>query len=162
MEKRYIAENDIKLEFPNFPKYSKSVLEGKRLEIKEKRSSFQKIEYKNGAEYLINDALLTLPNGEKFEGMLTEDNCGLKRGKYFWSNNQKYYGTFDVQNRFSTNEGEEAELTFSNGDVFRGEFKEGKIGEGKYITEGKELKADFTEGKANGKIYYHIWGNLTS
>jgi len=154
MEKVYTVENDIKLQFPKFPKHSKSVLEGKKLEIKENGITYQKIEYKNGAEYDRIKTLLTLPNGEKFEGILTEDNCGLKKGIYFWPNNQKYYGTFDEKNRFSTND-THAELTFSNGDIFRGEFQEGKIGEGLFISEGKQIRADFTEGKINGLIEYN-------
>ena len=155
MEKRYIAENDIKLEFPKIPNYSKSMLEGKKLKIKEKEISYQKIEYTNGVEFNILDNILTLPNGEKFEGLLTEDKCWLKKGRYYWPNNQIYLGPFDEKNRFSTNEGELAELIFLNGDIYRGEFKEGKIGEGQYITEGKVIRADFTGGKINGVIEYN-------
>jgi len=153
MENSYIAEKDVELEFPEIPKYSKSMIEGKKLELK-KRLSTDKIEYTNGAIYSTINNTLTLINGENFEGLLSDDDCSLIKGNYFWPNKQKYHGTFDEQNRFSTNEGELAELTFSNGDIFRGEFKEGKITEGTFITEGKEITANFTGGKVNGLIDY--------
>ena len=153
MDQSYNAENDIKLVFPKIPKYSKSMIEGKKLEIK-KRESMEIIEYTNGAIYSTFNNALTLPNGEKFEGVLSDDYCSLKNGKYFWPNNQKYLGEFDEQNRFSTNEEGIAELTFSNGDIFKGEFEKGKITEGTFITQGKEIESKFKDGKAEGKIDY--------
>ena len=157
MENSYIAEKEVELEFPKIPKYSKSMIEGQKL-LKKDENSIIRIEFTNGAVYTMMDSLLTLPNGEKYEGILSCDegkkNYGLRKGIYFWPNNQKYLGEFDEQNRFSTNEGELGELTFSNGDIFKGEFKEGKITEGTFITEGKEITANFTEGKVNGPIDY--------
>jgi hypothetical protein len=153
MENNYIVESEDKLEFPKIPKYSESMLEGKKL-VKKKENLRGVIEYTNGAKYSIVENLLTLPNGEKFEGLLSDDYCSLIKGEYSWPNNQKYIGAFDEQNRFSTKEGEISKLIFSNGDIFKGEFKEGKITEGKFKTEGKKIKGDFTGGKINGNIYY--------
>ena len=150
MENKYVAENDIKIEIPKFPKYSKSILEGKILEIK--NGSITRVDYSNEAVYEIDNSLLTLPNGEKFNGVLSDDYRRLKKGKYIWPNNQEYIGSFDEQNRFSSNKGEISILIFSNGDKYEGEFKEGKIGRGTYKTEGKEISADFTGGKINGAI----------
>ena len=73
MEKIYIAENDIKLEFPKIPKYSKSMLEGIELKLKENGFSISKNEYTNGAIYLKYEDKLNLPNGEIFKGKLTDD-----------------------------------------------------------------------------------------
>ena len=157
MEESYNVENDVKLVFPKIPKYSKSILEGKKLNKKE-GNSINIMEFSDGSIYSIVDSLLTLPNGEKYEGLLSCDegkkNYGLTKGKYFWPNNQKYHGAFDEQNRFFTNDGELSELIFSNGDIFRGEFKEGKIDGGTFITEGKEITANFAGGKVNGRIDY--------
>ena len=154
MEKSYIAEKDIKFEFPKIPEYSKPIIEGKKLEFVKNEYSAKEIKFTNGAVYSLFEGLLTLPNGEKFEGLLSDDNRTLNRGKYIWPNKQEYVGKFDEQNRFFTKGGEVAELTFPNGDIFRGEFEEGKITEGYYKTEGIEINADFTEGKANGRINY--------
>ena len=154
MEQSYNAENDVKLVFPKIPKFSKSIIEGKKLELKKDGNTFTKLEFLDGSVYSIDDSLLTLPNGEKFEGVLSNDNSRLKKGKYFWPNNQKYHGSFDEQNRFFTIEDELSELTFSNGDIFRGKFLDGKITEGTYITEGKEITANFEGGKINGLIEY--------
>jgi hypothetical protein len=154
MEQSYNAENDVKLVFPKIPKFSKSIIEGKKLELKKDGNTFTKLEFLDGSVYSIDDSLLTLPNGEKFEGVLSNDNSRLKKGKYFWPNNQKYHGSFDEQNRFFTIEDELSELTFSNGDIFRGKFIDGKITEGTYITEGKEITANFEGGKINGLIEY--------
>ena len=154
MENSYIAEKDIELEFPKIPKYSKSIIEGKKLELKKDGNTFTKLEFLDGSVYSIDDSLLTLPNKEKFEGLLSKDCSRLTKGKYFWPNNQKYHGSFDEQNRFFTIEDELSELTFSNGDIFRGKFIDGKITEGTYITEGKEITANFAGGKINGLIDY--------
>ena len=154
LKKNYIAENDIKFEFPTIPEYSNSMLEGKKL-IREKNSNSSKeIEFTNGAVYSMYEGLLTLPNKEKFEGLLSKDWSRLTKGKYFWPNNQKYHGSFDEQNRFFTNDGEISELIFSNGDIFKGEFKEGRITEGNFKTQGIEISANFTGGKVNGRINY--------
>ena len=127
------------------------MLEGQKL-LKKWQNSIIRIEFTNGAIYTMRDCLLTLPNEEKYKGILSCDegkkNYGLTKGEYFWPNKQKNFGAFDEQNRFSTNEGELSKLTFSNGDIFRGEFKEGKI------TEGKEITANFAGGKVNGLIDY--------
>jgi len=160
MEKRYIAENDVKLEFPKIPEYKQSILEGKKLEIKEE--SYKQKEFTNGAVFTVFESLLTLKNGEKFEGDLSgneknkdkkdkkENKYGLKKGKYTWPNNQIYQGNFDEQNRFFTPEGEVSKLIFEKGDEFIGEFKEGQICDGTFKSEGKEIIADFTGGKING------------
>jgi hypothetical protein len=153
MDQSYKVENDVKLIFPKIPKYSKSMLEGKKL-VNKVGNERGIIEFTNGAKYSIVETLLTLPNGEKFQGKVSDDFCSLIKGTYFWPNNQKYIGAFDEQNRFFTKEGENSKLIFSNGDIFGGEFEEGKITEGTFITEGKEITGDFTGGKINGYIYY--------
>ena len=167
MENSYIAEKDIELEFPKIPKYSKSIIEGKKLELKNFGDTFTKLEFSDGSVYTIWENLLILPNGEKYEGLLSNDKSRLTKGKYIWPNNQTYYGAFDEQNRFFTNEGELSELIFSNGDIFRGEFKDGIITEGTFITEGEEITANFAGGKVNGLIEYKdtkkgvtFYGNL--
>jgi len=154
MKKNNILEKDIKFEFPTIPEYSKSMLEGKKLERVENGNSTGEIKFTNGSIYSMIECKLTLPNGEKFEGFLSDDYSRLTKGKYFWPNNQKYHGAFDEQNRFFTKYGEVSELIFSNGDIFRGGFEEGKITEGEYKTEGIEISANFTGGKVNGRINY--------
>ena len=154
MENIYNAENDIKLEFPKIPKYSKSMLEGIQLKLKENGFSISKNEYTNGAIYLKYQDELTLPNGEIFKGKLTDDESKLNYGQYFWPNNQIYIGKFDEQNRFFTKEGELSKLIFPKGEIFEGEFSEGKITEGTFKAEGKEIKAIWTGGKVNGLIDY--------
>ena len=78
MEQSYNAENDVKLVFPKIPKFSKSIIEGKKLELKKDGNTFTKLEFLDGSVYSIDDSLLTLPNGEKFEGVLSNDNSRLK------------------------------------------------------------------------------------
>ena len=152
------AEEEKEIEKIIFPKYSNSILVNKKLKIDELASkrSIDRIIYSNGAYYERTDNELFFPNGEKFKGMLTEDSCKLKRGKYNWPNGQEYYGQFDDKNRFFSLDGEESKLIFPNGDTYLGTFEEGKIGEGKYLTKDeKEISADFTGDKINGQITYN-------
>ena len=155
MDSFYPVEEEIPIEKITFPSYSKSIISNTKLVINQKASkhSISKIIYQNGAYYERVDLELTFPNGEKFNGLLSEDFCLLKRGKYIWPNGQEYYGQFDENNNFYTLEGELSKLTFSNGDIFEGSFEKGEIGEGTYKTkDGKEITADFTGGKINGRI----------
>ena len=155
MDSTYPVEEEKPIEKIIFPPYSKSIISNIKLEINEKASkhSINKIIYQNDAYYERVDLELSFPNGEKFNGLLSPDFCLLKRGKYIWPNGQEYYGQFDEKNNFYTLEGELSKLTFSNGDIFEGSFEKGKIGEGTYKTkDGKEITADFTGGKINGRI----------
>ena len=151
----YPIEEETDIEKITFPKISKSMLLNKNLVIDEKASkrSISKVIFTNGAYYERADVELVLPNGEKFKGLLSEDLCKIKRGKYIWPNGQEYYGDFDEKNYFTTSEGEISKLIFANGDTFEGTFEKGEIGEGKYVTtDGKEMTADFTGGRINGLI----------
>ena len=155
MDTTYPPEEEIPIEKITFPAYSKTLISNKKLVVNNEASKrcISRIIYQNNAYYERVDLDLTFPNGEKFNGLLSTDFCLLKRGKYIWPNGQEYYGQFDENNNFCTLEGELSKLTFSNGDIFEGTFKKGEIEEGTYKTkEGKEITADFTGGKINGRI----------
>ena len=155
MDKPYPVEEEFPINIIEFQSILKPSLLNIKLIINEQASrlSATRIIYTNKTYYERADLLLTLPNGEKFKGVLGSDSCSLKKGEYFWPNGQKYYGEFDNNNNFFTPEGQISQLTFPNGDVFEGSFINGNIGEGKMKSkEGIEIEADFTGGKINGSI----------
>ena len=132
MDSPYSVEEEIEIEKINLPKFSETVLKNKKLKKNERDSKYSvlKVYFDNGIYYERNSSELIFPNGDKFKGLFNKDTLTLEKGNYFWKNGQIYYGKFDDKNRFNTVEGEEAKLTFTNGDIFQGTFENGKIGEG--------------------------------
>lgn len=157
MDSQYPVEEDIPFKKIEFPHFSRPCILNKKLEKDEKASKLNvfKIIFKNNIYYEISERLLCLPNGETFKGELSKDFKNLDKGTYTWKDGQNYYGRFNKNNNFSTNEGEISKITFSNGETFEGSFENGEIGDGKYKTnEGNEIQANFQGGKINGFINY--------
>ena len=155
MDSPYSVEEEIEIEKINLPKFSETVLKNKKLKKNERDSKYSvlKVYFDNGIYYERNSSELIFPNGDKFKGLFNKDTLTLEKGNYFWKNGQIYYGKFDDKNRFNTVEGEEAKLTFTNGDIFQGTFENGKIGEGTLTKKnGMKIQADFADGKLNGYV----------
>ena len=121
-----------------------------------KGDDFTNIIFENGIKANFDEEndvhILTLPNGEKFEGILNDDGEGkfwIEKGKYIWPSGQEYNGDFNEKNQF---ESDYAELKKNNEWCFQGMFKAGKINRGKFEFVGTNnyLDAYFSDGKING------------
>ena len=162
MDYIYPAEEEIPLPKITLPPISNPIIANKKLEIDENKSKYSvsNIIYKNGAYFQRTDSQLFLPNGEKFKGIINNDIenlSSLKIGNYYWPNGQSYCGQFNENNNFNTFDGNIASLNFPNGDNFKGNFENGEIGYGKYITkDGIEIETDFAGGKMDGIINLKI------
>lgn len=156
IDKIYIVEKTNHLAIvPKFEKYLKPSIADTELEIKKKNRRI--VEYTNGAKYEIKNKLLTLSNGEKFKGVMSEDLKSMLKGAYFWPNNQEYDGVFNEKNNFdkSRAEGTVSSLKMEKS-TYKGEFVNGLFdGEGIYTfkEEGITIQGSFTEGKIDGKVF---------
>ena len=135
--------------------------------INTKKGDYSNIIFTNGAKAILDDEndqqVLVLENGEKFEGLLNDDNdekYWLEKGKYIWPSGQEYIGEFNENNEFESND---AELKMPNLWTYKGEFEKGKLkGHGKFEWEGGNnyIDAYFSNGNIYGNTTIKL-GDLT-
>ena len=133
-------------EEPNIPEEGLIVVENNEDNIK----------FTNGATAIFDEEndeyILNLPNGEKFNGILNDDESGkywLEKGAYTWPSGQEYIGEFNENNKFQSMDGD---LKMKDSWSYKGWFKNGKIDDkGKFEWNNNNyLDSYFSDGKING------------
>ena len=137
------------------PEFKNPKISEEKLKVKESNGII--IKFENGEEANIDENSddeneLTIPNGEKFNGILDlENNYNLKEGKYIWPSGQSYEGKFNENNKFETKI-EDGKLSLENKWSYKGKFKNGQFNDKGILKyeNGKTINAYFKENKIMG------------